>query len=71
MSPKIEWKEDPTEEDFPLIDRCAECGNVCAWQPRFEIVTRSDEHKALLASKRPVDYEFTGRPEPVICWECA
>lgn len=52
----IEYKENPTEADFPLIDRCVECEETCEWQPRYEIAARPAEHKALLASKRPLGY---------------
>jgi len=52
----LEYKENPTEADFPLIDRCVVCEAVCDWQPRYEIAARTPEHKALLAGKRPLGY---------------
>jgi len=52
----LEHKDNPTEADFPLIDRCVICEEICDWQPRYEIATRTAEHKALLASKRPLGY---------------
>ncbi len=52
----IEYKENPTEVDFPLIDRCVVCEGICDWQPRYEIAARPAEHKALLAAKRPLGY---------------
>lgn len=52
----IEHKDNPDETDFPLIDRCIICEGLCDWQPRYEIAARTPEHKALLASLRPLDY---------------
>jgi len=52
----IEWKENPDETDFPLIDRCVICDGLCDWQPRFEIAARSDAHKLFLASERSLNY---------------
>jgi len=63
----IKWLENPTEVDFPLIDRCIVCDEICTWQPRYEIFARSMEHKALLAAKRPLNY----RPEYRVVCICA
>lgn len=53
---KPAYTETPDEVDFPLIDRCIECGGLCDWQPRYEMAMRDGEHNALLASKRPLNY---------------
>ncbi len=53
---KLQYIENPTEEDFPLIDRCAMCDQVCDWQPRYEMASRLGEHFQMLSSKRPMDY---------------
>jgi len=66
----LERVENPTEADFPLIDRCIECDEVCDWQPRYEIACRPAEHKALLAARRPLDYVPEHRVVK-ICSGCA
>ena len=66
---KQEYTETPTEVDFPLIDRCIECGGLCAWQPRYEMAMRDGEHNALLASKRPLNYVPESRVVK-ICADC-
>jgi len=53
---KLEYQENPTEEDFPLIDRCVECGEICDWQPRYEIFARLDIHNTILTEQRPLNY---------------
>ncbi len=66
----IEYKENPTEADFPLIDHCVECDCICDWQPRYEIAARPAEHKALLAARRPLEYVPEHRVVK-ICSTCA
>ncbi len=66
---KQPYTETPTEEDFPLIDRCVVCESTCAWQPRYEMAMRSGEHNALLASKRPLSYVPEARVVK-ICSSC-
>lgn len=53
--------ENPTEADFPLIDRCVVCNEICEWQPRYEEATRSQEHLAVLSEGRPLDYTRSTR----------
>ena len=67
--PKLERVDNPTEADFPLIDRCVECGNVCEWQPRYEIACRPPEHFAELSAPRPFSYVPDARVVK-ICAEC-
>lgn len=64
---KLEYTENPTEADFPLIDKCVICDGYCDWQPRYEIAARPVEHKALLAGKRPLEYQ----PEHRVVKICA
>lgn len=52
----IEWKENPDETDFPLIDRCVICDELCDWQPRFEIAARTMADKEMFANLRPLGY---------------
>jgi len=66
---RIEYTENPTEQDFPLIDRCVVCDGYCEWQPRYEIALRSAEHKAILAAKRLLSYVPDARVVK-ICAEC-
>ena len=51
-----QYTTNPTEADFPMIDRCIKCEKVCDWQPRYEIFARTPEHKDLLSSRRRFDY---------------
>lgn len=66
---KPEYTDNPTETDFPLIDRCVLCERVCDWQPRYEMAMRSGEHNELLASKRPLGYVPEARVVK-ICADC-
>lgn len=60
----IEWKENPDETDFPLIDRCVICDGLCDWQPRFEIASRPPGQKELLFRMRPLNFVS---PYRVVC----
>lgn len=66
---KPPYVENPTETDFPLIDRCVVCESTCDWQPRYEMAMRSGEHNALLAAKRPLNYVPVSRVVK-ICADC-
>jgi len=66
---KVKWIENPTEAEFPLIDRCINCGEPCAWQPRFEIAARSPEHKQHLFANRRFGYIPESRIVK-ICGDC-
>jgi len=66
---KLIYNENPTEADFPMIDRCVVCDEVCSWQPRYEIACRSAIHNQLLATFRPVEYVNTYRTVK-ICGDC-
>ena len=66
---KLIYIDSPTEEDFPLIDRCAVCDKVCDWQPRYEMAARTGEHFQLLSSLRPLDYVPEARVVK-ICADC-
>ena len=53
---KLIYTENPTEQDFPLIDRCVMCDGVCAYQPRYEIACRDALHSQRLAEGRPLGF---------------
>ena len=64
------YTENPTEQDFPLIDRCIVCERICSWQPRYESAARThDETVTLLENGRPFDYKRTTRIIK-ICADC-
>jgi hypothetical protein len=69
MMSKLEYVENPTEADFPLIDRCSVCNEICDWQPRYEAAARTAEHCITLADARPVTYVVESRTVK-ICAEC-
>ncbi len=66
---KLIYTDSPTEEDFPLIDRCAVCDRVCDWQPRYEMAARSGEHFKLLSELRPLGYVPEARVVK-LCADC-
>lgn len=66
---KPEYTENPTEVDFPLIDRCVVCDRVCEWQPRYEMAMRPAEHFKMLSKKRPLNYVPEHRVVK-ICADC-
>ena len=63
------YTENPTEADFPLIDRCIICDAITSWQPRYEVALRPPEHKALLQLTRPDDFVPESRTVK-ICADC-
>ena len=66
----MNYTETPTEQDFPLIDRCVVCERICDWQPRYEAANRDCDHAQHLAFERPMDYKIPHRVVK-ICADCA
>ncbi len=66
---KLEYQENPTEADFPLIDHCVVCEGICDWQPRYEVYARTPEQKDLLVEARPLLYVQETRTVK-ICADC-
>lgn len=64
---RLEHKDNPTEDDFPLIDRCVECDGVCEWQPRYERACRDDLMMQKLIQGRPLGFT----PEARVVKICA
>lgn len=66
---KLKWTDAPTDADFPLLDKCVVCGQICDWQPRFAFACRTLDHRALLESLRPRDFRPSKRVVK-ICGGC-